>query len=131
MARIVDSEPFPDLARLDPHRGVVARIVAGRPPEDFDADGPLLEHVPMPLQRILHNVAQEILAALAGSELMTGENAVQLLANLFIVPVCRLRAVRRLRHQANPNLMIPDPILTQADLFDRRSERHVTSGQPL
>jgi hypothetical protein len=41
---------------------------------------------------------QELLAPLAGSELLAGEDAVQFFANLFIIPVCRLKAVRRLGH---------------------------------
>ena len=83
-ARIIDAEPFPDLAGLDPDGGIVARIVTGRPAEDFDADGPLLEHVAMAVQRVIHHVVQEILAAFAGPELVAGQDAVQFLAHLFL-----------------------------------------------
>src|ERR1700735_5247769 len=51
---IVQPEPLPDLAGFDPDGGVVARFIAGGTAEDFDADGPLLQHVFAAAERVFH-----------------------------------------------------------------------------
>ena len=90
LARIVKVQAFANFARLDAHGGVVTGVVAGGAAEHFDSDGPLFEHLALPVQRVLDHVAQKFLAALAGPELVAGEDAVQLFADLLV-------AVRHLR----------------------------------
>ena len=91
---VVDAKPFADFAGFHANGSVVAGIVAGGAAEDFDADGAFLENVGVALQGVLDDVAQEVLAALAGTEFVAGEDTVQLLANLLfrwtraVFPVC-------------------------------------------
>jgi hypothetical protein len=85
---IINAQPFANLAGFDADGGIVAGIVAGRPAENFDADGALLEHVAMALERVFHHVTEEVLAALAGAEFVAGEDAAQFLADLFFGRRC-------------------------------------------
>src|ERR1035438_7468304 len=101
---IINAQTFADLSGFDADRGIVAGIVAGWPAEDLDADGALLEHVAMALERVFHHVTEEILATFAGSEFVRREDAAQFLADLFLGHWRGLTRVLR-RHWRNIGLM--------------------------
>ncbi len=78
---VVQAQPLADLARFHPHRGVVAGVVVGRPAEDVDPYGALLEEVAVPAEGVLDDVPEKFLAALAGAELVAGENPFEFFPN--------------------------------------------------
>ena len=115
LSGIVEPQPFAHFAGLHAHGRVVARIVAGRPPKNFDANGALFEDIGGAAQRVLHHEPQKILAPLAGTELMAGQDASHLLAHLFFrgpratPPIRRIGGRLALRHLLNlPLNLLPE-----------------------
>lgn len=92
---IVEAQAFANLAGFDADGGIVAGVVAGRPAEDLDADGALLEHVAVALEGVFDDVTEKVLATLAGTEFVAGEGAAQFLAGLLFGHGWGLPPVRR------------------------------------
>lgn len=80
--RVIMREPFAYFARLDPHRGVVAGIVAGWPGEHVYPYAAFLETLGLAVQRAFHHVSQEILGAPAGAKTLALEDSIERPANL-------------------------------------------------
>jgi hypothetical protein len=80
---VIKAQAFAHLSGLHANSGIVAGVVAGGAAENLDSDNPFFEDIAMALEGIFDNITEEILAALAGSELMRSQHTVEFLADLF------------------------------------------------
>ena len=80
---VVLREFLADFADRHAHRGIGIGVVSRIALEDLDADVPLLERIGIAPERLLDDIAEQDLAARAGSEAGTGEKPTQLLFHGF------------------------------------------------
>ena len=83
--RVVVLEPLAQPAELRSHHRFNPRIERCRPLEDVQADGIFVDLFGVALERVLHQVAQQLPATARGRKMLRPEQSLQGCANLPVI----------------------------------------------